>query len=471
LFSATAVAGLADGCRIAALAVLAVTLTDSPILIALVTVAARAPSVIIGPFSGAVADAVDPWRTMWWCLAARAGVVAGFALLVLTGNAGIWLLIAVSFVIRSVDTLTENLTQAVVPQVAGKRGLEAANSWILGAQSVTVDFIGTPFGPLLLTVAAALPFGTDAVLSAVAAVLIWSHRRRGPATRGARLRLRGIGSGAAEGIRWLLRDRTLRTVAAIGCLINCATVAVLSVAVLYTVQVLHVDASVYGVLLLVVGLGGLGGLAATARCVARLGRANTLLLAAAMCPPAFALGGLTSDPFIAAGALSLVGFAASVMTVVTVSLRQDTIAAARFGRVNAAYRMINNGFAPLAGLAGGVLASVVGLRAPFFLSVALTALATVLVLRLKHAVPGGFEHPGGGVQVTHDEVVGVEGGDDEDALPGRGQRGEHGVRDAGHVQVELRVDAEAEPPSVGLGSSGQHGHRDDQRQFPGGAGQ
>ncbi len=407
LFSATAVFGLGDGCRIVALAVFAAMLTRSPVLVALVTVAARVPWIIVGPFTGAFADAVAPWRTMWLCLATRAAMVATFAVVVLTGNASIWLLIAVSFLTNSIDTLADNLAQAVVPQVAGEAGLEVANSRIMGAQSVTTDFIGTPFGPLLLAVATVLPFVTDALLSATAAVLIWTirapggtngqhaaghERQRAPSA----LSFRSLGRGALEGMVWLWRATALRTVAIAACLVNCANLTVLAIAVLYTVHILHVRASLYGLLLLIIGIGGLAGLLLAPWCVARLGRLNTLLLSIGVCPAAFIVAGLTSNAFVAAGSLTLVGCNTSLMTVVTLSLRQDTIPESRFSRVNAAYRLIVNGISPAAALIGGVIAHLAGLRAPFFVSAAFSFVAAAVVLRMiltRGQSPGDSAEP------------------------------------------------------------------------------
>ena len=388
LFSATAVFGLGDGCRIVALAVFATMLTRSPVLVALVTVAARVPWIIVGPFTGAFADLVDPWRTMWLCLAARAAMVATFAVIVLTGSASIWLLIAVSFITNSVDTLADNLAQAVVPQVAGEAGLEVANSRIMGAQAVTTDFVGTPFGPLLLAVATVLPFLADAVLSATAAVLIWTVRSQNTTGRQPKqqtqpeLSFRTVGRGAVEGMRWLWRCTALRTVAISACLVNCANLTVLAIAVLYTVRILDVRASLYGLLLLIIGVGGLAGLGLAPPCVKRLGRLNTLLISIGVCPVAFVIAGLTSNAFVAAGALTFVGLNTSMMTVVTLSLRQDTIPELHFSRVNAAYRLIVNGISPAAGLLGGVIAHLASLRAPFFVSAAFSVLAAGAVLWL-----------------------------------------------------------------------------------------
>lgn len=387
LFTSTGLSGLGDGCRITALAVLATTLTGSPVLIALVTVASRVPWAVVGPFAGALTDAVAPWRAMWLCLAGRAAAAAAFTVLVVTGNASIWLLIAVSFVVTSIDTLADNLEQAVVPQVAGGASLETANSWIMGAQSVTTDFLGTPLGPVLLAVAVALPFGTDALLSATSAVLILtagSARRPAPdpRTAGPAVTLRSLGRGAVQGLRWLWQSGSLRIIALVVFLVNFSNLTVLGIAVLYAVHVLRVSSTSYGLLLLGIGIGGLTGLVLAPRFVAWLGRPGALLLAIAVCPGAFAVIGLTSNIAVAAPMLSFLGLATELASVVTLSMRQDTIPQSQFGRVNAAYRLIVNGIPAAGGLLGGVVASLAGLRAPFFVSAALTAIAAIAALRL-----------------------------------------------------------------------------------------
>jgi MFS family permease len=94
----------------------------------------------------------------------------------------------------------------------------------------------------------------------------------------------------------------------------------------------------------------------------------------------FLIAGTTSRPLVAAGALAFVGAAISLATVVTTSLRQALVPGALFGRVNGGYRFVVNGVSPLGGLAGGALAGVAGLRAPFLFAGALLAAATVTAL-------------------------------------------------------------------------------------------
>ncbi len=65
LWTAAAVSRFGDGLRAAALPLLAVGLTDSPLLVSLVTAAGYLPWILFGLLGGAVADRVDQRRAMW----------------------------------------------------------------------------------------------------------------------------------------------------------------------------------------------------------------------------------------------------------------------------------------------------------------------------------------------------------------------------------------------------------------------
>jgi Na+/melibiose symporter-like transporter len=385
LWAATSLSGLGDGARIASFAVLAATLTHDPLQVALVTVAARVPWVLVGPFTGALVDRVPHWRTMWLCDVVRAVLMSLFVVLLALGQVGIGLLVCVSFLLSSIDTLAENLAQAVVPQVAGTVSLETANSRIMGGQLVAGEFIGTAAGTALFALSAPLPFAVDAATFLAAALLVRSVRPvpGQAAERGHPLPSSGIFAEVAEGFRWLWRHRTLRTVCLLIGLLNFCVLTVMGIAVLYALNVLHISAAAYGAALVVIGLGGLAGLLVAPACVARLGRGGTLKLALGLAPAPFLIAGLTSDVLVAASGLTLVGASITLATVVTTALRQDLIPQPLFGRVNSAYRLVINGVSPLGGLAGGVLAGVLGLRAPFILAGSVMAVAALVGLCLS----------------------------------------------------------------------------------------
>jgi hypothetical protein len=90
--------------------------------------------------------------------------------------------------------------------------------------------------------------------------------------------------------------------------------------------------------------------------------------------------GLAPDAIVLGALLACRGFTATLWNVVTVSLRQRVIPSELLGRVNSVYRMLGWGTIPLGGLAGGFIASVAGLRAPYVISGVLRGAVLLLLL-------------------------------------------------------------------------------------------
>ncbi|HEY7523699.1 MAG TPA: MFS transporter, partial [Candidatus Limnocylindrales bacterium] len=87
LWSASALSNLSDGIFWIALPLLAVSLTDSPALIAGVTVASRLPWLVFALVAGALADRLDRRRTMVAVDVARSLTLGALAVAVATGVA------------------------------------------------------------------------------------------------------------------------------------------------------------------------------------------------------------------------------------------------------------------------------------------------------------------------------------------------------------------------------------------------
>ncbi|MDT0482736.1 MFS transporter [Streptomyces doebereineriae] len=401
LWTATTVSGLGDGVRLIALSVFAATLTRDPFQVSLVTVAGQLPWVLVGPFSGTLIDLVDRWRMLWVCDAARSAVLGCFFLAILTDRVGIAVLVVTAFLLSSIETMADNLSQAVVPDVAGARSLDSANSKLLTGRLITMEFLGAPIGTALFVVAQLLPFGLAAFCFAVSTVLIFAARPEAATAPGVPLTLRALGTQTAEGISWLWRHRLLRTVCLVVGALNSAVLAVIGIAVLYALHILHVSTTAYGLLLLVIAGGGLLGLLAAEYLITALGRGRILHLALAICPFAFTVSGLATDALVAAVAFAFVGASVALVNVITTTLRQVLIPPDRFGRVNGAYRLVVNGLSPLGGLGGGLLAGRFGLRAPFFAAAVLLAFCAVAALfllpgRTINALPETPQEPGSG---------------------------------------------------------------------------
>ena len=156
---------LGDGVLIAALPLLAKSLSSDPTLISWVATSATLPWLLLSLVGGAIADRFDRRRLMIWAQAIQAvlvGVVAALATLHLTQ---IWMLYLLAFGLSTAEIIFTNSSQALVPAIVGKEGLEVANGRLIATLSVSKEFVGPPLGAALFVFALPLPFWLDAVTS------------------------------------------------------------------------------------------------------------------------------------------------------------------------------------------------------------------------------------------------------------------------------------------------------------------
>ncbi|NUT03054.1 MAG: MFS transporter, partial [Hamadaea sp.] len=158
LWGAAVLSSFGDSLRTAALPLLAVTLTDRPLLIAAVTACGYLPWLVFGLLGGAVADRVDQRRAMWTVDAVRGALVAAFAVSVALGHASIGLLIALAFTLTTLQTLFDNASTALLPALVERDALGTANARLMTGQRIAGGLLGAPAVPLLLAAGAAAPF-------------------------------------------------------------------------------------------------------------------------------------------------------------------------------------------------------------------------------------------------------------------------------------------------------------------------
>ncbi|HEX7442595.1 MAG TPA: MFS transporter, partial [Acidimicrobiales bacterium] len=170
IWAASAVSTLGDGVRVAALPLLAATLTRDPIAVASVAVAQGLPWALFALLSGALVDRLDRRLIMGYTDLFRFVVTGGLVVLVATHHTSIAALCVVAFCLGSAETMFDNASQAILPAVVARPHLELANSRLASVEIVTRDFVGPPFGALLFTLAALVPFAVDSASFAVAAV-------------------------------------------------------------------------------------------------------------------------------------------------------------------------------------------------------------------------------------------------------------------------------------------------------------
>ncbi len=379
LWTASTISNLGDGIFLVALPLLAARLTRDTFSISLIGVFASIPWLVLSLPIGAIIDRTDRRRVLIWADLVRAALVGLLAVVVAADAAHIWMLWALALGLGIAEVFFDNAAQAIVPAIVPFPLLERANGRRYAAEVTANIFVGTPLGAVLFGVALWLPFGIDTASFAVAIVLVATLRGSfRPAASG-----EPRGSLSAEvrsGLRWLWSHRLLRGLAIALGLTNFGFQMSQALFVLYAQDLLHVSETYFGVLLGVMGLGSiLGGLIGD-RVVKRVGKLFALYSSICVGIAALlAVGTLPITWFITLMA-ALEAFAATLWNIVSVSLRQQIVPDHMFGRVNSVYRWFGWGSMPLGALAGGVVASQYGLRAPYFTGAIAIFLALLVML-------------------------------------------------------------------------------------------
>jgi MFS family permease len=380
LWWANTISSTGDGAFVAALPLLAVTITRDPRLVAVVTAATFLPWLLLSLPAGAVVDRHDRATLMWRAQAVQAAVVAVVAVLIVAHRADIEVLAVGGLLLGSAEVIFSNAAQSVLPALVPPDLLPKANGSQQVSLTVGESFLGPPVGSLLFAAAAALPFGLDAASFAGSAALLAGL----PRTNGTRddTNRSTIRAQIAEGLRWLAGHRLLRVVAVLLGIYNFANQMGQAVLVLLATQVLHVSTRGYGLLLAASAVGSVVGGLVNPVLTRRLGLLPSLILPAVVDAAAFVGLGLAPGPGVAAALLAVQGFSVTMWNVVTVSLRQRVVPGHLLGRVNSVYRMLGWGLMPAGALAGGFVAHAAGLRAPYVVAGLLCLLSVLAALPL-----------------------------------------------------------------------------------------
>jgi len=378
LWWANAISSTGDGAFVAALPLLAVTITRDPRLVSVVTAATYLPWLLLSLPAGAVVDRYDRATLMWWAQTVQTAVVAAIAVLVVFRQADIEVLAAGGLLLGSAEVIFSNAAQSILPALVPPELLPKANGSQQVSLTVGESFLGPPVGSLLFAAAAALPFGLDAASFAGSAGLLAGLPKTKPASV-ARTKIR---AQIAEGLRWLAGHRLLRVIAVLLGIYNFANQMGQAILVLLATQTLHVSTRGYGLLLAASAVGSVVGGLVNPVLTRHLGLLPSLVLPALIDAAAFVGIGLAPGPVVVAALLAVQGFAVAMWNVVTVTLRQRIIPGQLLGRVNSVYRMLGWGLMPLGALAGGFIAHAAGLRAPYVVAGLLCAVCALAALPL-----------------------------------------------------------------------------------------
>ena len=233
------------------------------------------------------------------------------------------------------------------------------------------SFVGPPVAGVLIALAVPVPFAVDAVTFALAAWFVWMIAL--PA-RPVRAR-RKIWPEVVEGWAWMRATPTILRLAVMLGLINGFSIMMLTVLVLFSQDVLGLNAVGHGVLLTAGAAGGVVGGIFGPHAVKFLGIRRAIWVAMLLFPVPFVMITLTSNAYVVAIALFVEMIGALLWNIVTVSYRQRLIPDDLLGRVNSIYRFFGWGMMPFGALAAGLIVAAVepnvgreaALRLPFII--------------------------------------------------------------------------------------------------------
>ncbi|SNY62576.1 MFS transporter [Paractinoplanes atraurantiacus] len=378
LWTSSAVTNLGDGITMVAGPLLVASITDSPAAVAGAVFAQQLPWLLFALVSGAWADRLDRRKLVVTVNLMRAVALGGLAVAVGSGAASVPLIYAVFFLLGTGETLADTASSAFVPALVPAERRPVANSLLYANFNVLNQFAAKPLGAWLFVVAAAVPFGVNALTFALAAALVAAIRSVPPPEKRPPARLR---TDIAEGVRWLARHRLLRTLALTMAVGNVVFSAAFAVFVLYAEQRLGVSDVGYGVLLVAFAVGGLLGTLVAPTLIRRLG-STALLRAGLLIEVALhATLALTREPVVAAAMIVVFGVHTTIWGVVVTTIRQRDVPSSMFGRIASVYAFLDLGGAAVGSLVGGAVATAYGLVATYWTAAAAMALVAVAAWR------------------------------------------------------------------------------------------
>lgn len=377
LFTASTFSNLGDGLRLAALPLLAASLTRDPGAIAAITAVIMLPWLLFGAIGGAIVDRVHRVHLLLVVQLGRVAVVGLLALIVLTGNASMPLIYLAAFLFGIGEVLADTTMQALVPAVVEQRELERANGRLYASMTVGNDFVGPPVGSVLFAAVPAAPFALNAVAWAAAAATLARFEVEQPHREGRDPT--SLLHDIAVGARWLFSQPLLRAVLVWAIFVNASLASFTSLYVLYALDVLGISEAAFGFLTAVAGVGGVAGTLVAGRLVARFGRGLVVQAGSVACGVAAIAAGLLASPIPFAAALFVLTSSAAVVIIVLTALRQSIVPSRLLGRAIATQRAFTYGALPVGAVFGGWLAGVLNLSAPFILGGVVVVLAGLLI--------------------------------------------------------------------------------------------
>jgi MFS family permease len=353
-------------------------LTGSSLDLALIVSARTVPAVLLLLAGGTLVDRMSR-RLVMFVSDIACGISVGLvAVLVATGNAGLWELAALSATFGIASAFFRPASTAINRDILPTRLLMSASSLSSLSQSLAQFLLGPLVGGIVVALnGAAWAFGIDALSFAVSAGCLAAMRRtKRPSTTRSSM-VEGIREGLhyCRSQAWLWWSMLAVGVANLACYVPFLILQPLLVS-----QVFHAGAVALGIMYAASGAGGAVASAIAARLPTPRRRVGVIW--AAWVGAGLAAIGLGLAPWLWLAVCfgGLTWFGVTYGNVLWFPLMQQEVPADLLGRASAVDWMLSLALAPLGTVAGGALAGLIGVRLTLIIGGVIAVAAGAVVL-------------------------------------------------------------------------------------------
>jgi len=383
LWGGQTVSEMGSQVTVLALPLVAVVLLDaSAFQVGLLSAAETSAYLLVALPAGAIVDRVPKLRLMIWCNLALFLVIGLVPLAHAVGALTLAQLYAVALVSSVFSVFFTVAYQSYLPVLLDRDQLMDGNGKVAVSQSVA-QIAGPGLGAgLVALVGAAGAMAADALsfaLSAGSLTAIRTRERRRPSAEADRRppaeadRRPRLWAQIREGLAYVTRDPILRNSVAFNGTANFFVIMVEILGPVFLIRTLHLRPALVGLLLALGAVGGVAGGVAARYLARKVGSARISWISMTV----LSLPGLLI-PLAGHGWWVLLfgfgwiswTFASTVAGVSLTTYRQAACPPDMLGRVSAAARWITWGTLPLGGVAGGALATALGVRTTLWIAVA-----------------------------------------------------------------------------------------------------
>jgi MFS family permease len=383
LWASSIISNLADGVLVAAAPLLAITLTDSTVLISIIGAMMMLPWLLFAMPIGVMVDRVDRRFILAGSNAIRSAVIGIMALGIATGHVTIYWLIFAAFIIGVCEVATDTTAQSLIPQILDEEHYEKGNSRLQISETVIQGFIGSPLSGFLYALAIWLPFFINSIGYAVAtlfALLIPIQYLQDVRTDIPSPKKPHFIEDIKFGIAYLYNHKLLRrlviTTASIGVCYSAGTATM----VLFIIKDLKVEPQYFGIILTIQGIGALLGAIVAPKASAKFGRDIMMTLGITLSSVVLLLQGFAPNIYIFVGLATFGGFAIAQWNILLMATYQTVIPNELYGRIHATRRTLVWGMLPIGSVIGGVLAHF-NLRLPMYIGGLIATIVSLLSIQ------------------------------------------------------------------------------------------